>query len=444
MLKRLRPAPVMLVLLLIVLADSQQSTEAQSESRFQDTTAAKAFIAMDYSLALDEFLKLRESNPNNTLILRYLAITLDQLGRYEDAINIYNEAIASAPTKPSLYYHLGVTYYNARKENEAVTAFNTAISLAKDSTYAEMSHAYLDAIGQQVAQQQQVGAPQRFSAYVQAGYQDNNNVLAAHDSADLSPGAKSFTGYVNLDYYLINSPVWIATASLNAYGNKYKDDTYESFETSQIGGGLRFQRTGTMGKYPYIGSFNYTYRETELSDGEPYSKSHSATFGLRLNLTGNTATYGYYRYTDDNFLIEGFDPIFSSRDADNHVIGLSQTWFFAERQGQVSFGLDYEKNDADGVNFVMDGLGANIAAAFPLPWTLRLDLNASYGEDNYSKFAGPVRRETDQSNLSASLSRWFGRYFQVQLNYSNLDEKSSYDELSYDSTTWGVNLNYVY
>lgn len=435
----------MLALLLVtLLAVGTQDASAQAPMRFRDTPGAKAFIAKDYPRALEEFRKLREANPNNTLILRYLAITLDQLGRYREAIDVYKEALAIAPNKPSLHYHLGVTYYNARLGNEAVASFRRAMELARGSHYAELASRYLDAIAQQQAQQQRAGTPQRVGAYVQGGYQYDDNIPAAPDGVAGTRRDSRFTGYVNLDYYLHRSPVWLVMASVNGYDSWYDDETFDAFEIPQYGGDLRVQRTGTMGQYPYISSLNYNYRKVELSDGDPFSSSHSVTLGLRMNFTEGTATYGYYRYTDDDFEDEGFDSAFSSRDADNHAAGLRHTWFFTERQGQVSVGLDYERNDADGVNFEMDGLNGRLSAIFPLPWSLRVDVAVGYGEDDYRKFAGPVRRETERTTVSAGVSRWFGRHFQVRLDYSDWDEESTYDQLTYDRTVWGASLNYVY
>ena len=443
MVNRIRPAVLTLVLLVTFVAQALPSAVAQSPMRFRDTPGAKAFLAKNYPRALEEFNRLRQANPNNTLILRYLAITLDQLGRYAEAINIFREALAIAPNKPSLHYHLGVTYYNARLGNEAIASFRRAIELAQGSRYAELASRYLDAIAQQQAQQQRPGTPKRIGAYVQGGYQYDNNVAAAPTGT----GARSdsrITGYANLDFYLHRSPVWLATVSVNGYGIRHDDEAFKDFETAQYGGDLRLQRTGTMGKIPTISSINYNYRKVELADGNPYSASHTITLGLRMNLTEGTATYGYYRYTNDDFEQQGFDPAFSSRDADNHAAGLRHTWFFAKRQGQLSLGLDYQKNNADGVNFEMDGLNGRISAIFPLFWALRADIDVGYGEDDYSKFAGPVRRETERATVSAGLSRWFGRHFQLRLNYSYRDEESSYDELTYDRTVWGANLNYVY
>jgi len=129
---------------------------------------------------------------------------------------------------------------------------------------------------------------------------------------------------------------------------------------------------------------------------------------------------------------------------DNHAAGLRHTWFYAERQGQFYFALGYQDNQANGVNFQMDGANVNIGSIVPLPWELGFDFDFGYGEEDYPKFAGPVRRETERFSVSAGLSRWFGRFFQIRFNYSYRDEQSSYDELSYDRTVWSLNLNYVY
>ena len=436
------------IVLCVVVAGSVTmltNADAQTVLRFRDTPGAIAFQVRDYDRALVEFQKLRQANPNNTLILRYLGITLSELGRFKEAIDIFKEAIAIAPNKPSLHYHLGVTYYTARQPEAAIIAFRRVMQLAQDSQYAVLSGRYLDAIAQQQAEQQRPGAPQRFGIYAQAAYQRDDNILAVPGgSISTDIGDDRLTGFIKLDYYLQRSPVWLAMASVNGYNSRYRNDAFDSYEFPQYGGDLRLQRTGVLGNYPFIGSANYNYRKVDLADGESYSRSHALALGLRMNLTENTATYAYYNYTNDDFADEGFDPEISSRDADNHLLGLSQTWFFAGRSGQVSLGLDYEKNNAYGANFDMDGLTGKISAIIPLPWTMRLDLNLGYGQEDYSNFVGPVRRETDITSSSAALSRWFGRYFQASLNYSFRKENSSYEQLTYDRSVWGASISYVY
>ena len=51
----------------------------------EETGAGQAFKAHQYEAALVEFQKLAADDPNNALVQRYLALTLDRLGRYREA-----------------------------------------------------------------------------------------------------------------------------------------------------------------------------------------------------------------------------------------------------------------------------------------------------------------------------------------------------------------------
>jgi len=434
---------VLAVVLSVFLFVLSMECFGQGKIRFSDTAAAQAFAANQFEQALEEFRKLRAANPRNTLILRYLAITLDRLGRRDEAIDIFKEAISIQPNSAALHYHLGVTYYNSRRGDEAVASFRLALQLAPQSQYADFAARYLDAISQQRAQEQKVGSPQRFGVYLQAAYQHDNNVFSASLPEDRLDGNRG-SGYLSVEYYFHRSPEWIVTAEANGYGVWYSESIFDALETSQYGGSLLAQRVGTLGRYPFVGTIKYDYSESHLSDGDKYSSSHGATLGLRVNLTRNTATYGYYRYAKDDFTFEGFDPAFSSRDANNHEVGLRQTWFFADRQGQVNLHAEYQKNNAKGVNFESDGVSGGLGVMIPLPWQLRAELNLTYGETTYDKFAGPVRRETDTARFSAALSRWVGRNFLFRIDYSYLDEDSTYEQLRYKREVFGASVSYVY
>jgi len=430
-------------ILLCLVSVPMAMAVVQTKVRFSQTAAAQAFAAKQFEKALEEFQKLRAANPNNALILRYLAITLDRLGRHDEAIDIFKEALAIQPNNVALNYHLGVTYYNSRRGDAAVAVFRRVLQLAPQSQYAEYATRYLDAIAQQRTQQQKTGAPKRFGVYVQGSLQYDDNVLSAARRDNRLDDTR-FSGYLSLEYYLYRSPKWQVTAEGNGYRVWYDDQQFEGLDISQYGGNLRAQRVGTLGKYPYVTSLKYDYSETHLSGGDTYSRTHGATAGLRMNFTRNTATYAHYRYTNDDFTEEGFDPAFSSRDADNHEVGLRHTWFFADRQGQVSAHVEFQKNNAKGVNFQYDGPSGGVGVVVPLPWQLRAELNATYGKADYDKFAGPVPRETKRKRFSAGLSRWFGRRFLIRLDYSYLDEDSSYGQLAYKREVIGASASYVY
>ena len=80
------------IVLATTIAGATASAYAQTQ-RFRDTEAAQAFAARDFECAVVELDKLRELNPENVLILRFLGITLDQLDRDGDAIDIFSDTL---------------------------------------------------------------------------------------------------------------------------------------------------------------------------------------------------------------------------------------------------------------------------------------------------------------------------------------------------------------
>lgn len=442
--RRLFPATAAIVFFAMLPATFANDAHAQGAVRFQDTPAAQAFARKDYATALDALQDLLAANPGHVLVMRYLAITLDLLGRVDESMAMYDEAIAIAPGNAELHYHRGVTAYNANRGGEAVRSFRRAGELAPQSRYAELSLRYLDAIAEQYAQRQSVGKPKRFGVYALVGYQHDDNITASPDGARGVHDGERYTGYISFDYHVHQSSEWLVTTSVNGYGSWYDDALFDDFEIPQYMGSLRFQKSGSTERLPYLGTMTYDYRRVERADGELYSRSHSLTLGLRVSFKENTASYGYYQYTDDDFADEGFDPAFSSRDADNHLVGLRQTWFFADGRGDVSAELKYERNRADGLNFDMEGVSGTLSASLPLPAAWSLNVSATYAEEDYDRFAGPVIRETTRRQASIGLSRWFAKRFNVRLDYSYLDEKSSYDVLDFDRYVWGLSVSYAY
>ena len=71
-------------------------------------------------------------------------------------------------------------------------------------------------------------------------------------------------------------------------------------------------------------------------------------------------------------------------------------------------------------------------------------LSVDYEDHEYPDFVGPVMRETEIYRYSLAFSRWFGKHLFGRIRVSEHREKSSYTNLSYDRTTWGLDLSYVY
>jgi hypothetical protein len=411
-----------------------------------DTSAGQAFKTRQYDIALAEFQKLAAQHPKDALVLRYLAITLDRLGRYQDAIKIYHQALALTPLNPSLHFHMGTTYYKGGWTDYAEQSFRRVIQIAPDTLYGERARQYLDALVQQRVQLQPPGLPKPWGFYFQAGLQTDSNIPAAPRDPALFTGDRSgvrIFEYLWGTYRFLRQPGWLGALEASTYQAQYPEDAFRRFRLSLYTLGASLQRTTTLWSLPFIGSVKYEHR-TALLGGDTYSRSHVVTAGSQIGFTPETSTHAYYRYTRDDFTNEGFDPALSSRDADHHVFGLAQVWYFANRKGQVRVGYEFQDNRADGLNFKMDGHKISLGGVIPLPWEVQANLGADYSRETYPDFQGPVRRKTDRRSFTAGLSKWFTRHILGRLDAAYTNEGSTYDLLSYRRWVFGGSVAYVY
>ena len=341
-----------------------------------DTPAGQAFKARQYDLALAEFQKLAAAQPRDALILRYLAITLDRLGRYEDAILVFQQALALTPENPALHFHMGATYYNARSGELAQASFHRVLQLAPASLYGERAREYLEALTQQRVQLQPAGAPRPLNLYIQGGLQYDSNIPAAPRDSSFFTGERSgirMFEYLYGAYRFLRESGWAGSIEASTYQAQYPDSAFSKFRLSTYSPGASLQRTTTLWNLPLIASLKYEFR-TVLLDGDTYSRSHALTAGTQIGFTRGTTTHFYYRYTRDIFANKGFDPALSSRDADNHVLGLAQVWYFADRKGQVRVGYEFQDNASEGVNFRMKGHKFSVGGTVPVGWGVQANV----------------------------------------------------------------------
>ena len=419
---------------------------ARAAVNLLQTDAAAAFKAGDYERAEGEFAALLVEHPEDVTLLRYFAITLRKLERYQDSLTILQKALSLEPENVAVNYHTAVTLYKAGAFQAAVRSFNAVTSLAPESRYADLARQYIDTISDELARAQRPAAPEKFGIYGQVGLHYDSNLLATPDSQEAFVGDNSdtrYSGYLSGQYFFFNRAGWLGTADLSAYSATYDDDLFESFDINQINPGIAVQKSTLIGDVPAVNSVRYDYQEVEL-DSETYSESHVLTLMSRLRISQDTATRLTYRYTDDTFEFKGFDPAFSSRDADNHSISAINTWYLNDHRVELDLGVGYTDNNADGINFNYDAWQLETGARFALPEEWWLDLAAIYISDEYPDFAGPIERETDITSVSLSLRRWFRSSFLVQISAGWYDEDSNYDSLTYDRYNVGINFSYAY
>ena len=418
---------------------------AAGPMRFTETDAAKAFEAGRYEEAVTELLRLRETNPENLLVLRYLAMSYDRVGRFADALKTFAAALQRSPRNVALLYHSGETLYRTHYADDARRHFQLVLDLGPDTEYAAYARAYLDALAQQAVARQSPGAPRRFGVFLEIGAQrDEYDVVGADGVTRQKSETDRITEYLSLEWYLLRRADWVANLELSGYGAQYVGDEDGRQDLWQYAAGGLLQRSGRLGRVPVTGSVRGSRQWVRFDGGPDYSESSMGTASLQLGLTKESRTRVYYRYTDDEFEADGFDPAFSSRDAEVQAGGLQHTAYFLARKAWLTLGAEFQQNDAEGLNFVYEGPQYQASLSVPLALGVRLDLGYEYAEEDYRDFAGPVGRETTRNEWSGSLSRWFGRSVLARLNYREVDEDSTIPSLSYERRGYGVSVAYVY
>ncbi len=437
---------LLFVLFISIFTVIWSSAYAQ-EMTLADTKAGIAFKEKNYSVALDEFNLLLDANPGHELITRYIGMTMDRLGRYSEAIAVFRGLLNDHTDDPAVLFNLGGSLYNAKQLDESILVFSKVVELAPDSKYAEFANQYISALSQQLAQIRGRGSPKKFGLFFQSAYQRDDNIPAAPTTRSLAAGSRSgarFQNYLSLDYYFVRNSVWVGSIGISHADTSYLDTQFDPFDVSQSSARLGIQRVTRIANIPSLISANYRFLDIDLDDSGDYSESHTIDLGLRLDLNSRTSTKLYFSRTKDDFRSEGFLPAVSSRDADINTIGLTQYWYYSQRRGVVSLGIEYEDTDADGTNFNKEGKRVNLQVRVPLGWKLTGDIGARYTDYEYPDFSGPVQRRTESWYYSAGLSRWFAGKYLLQLQYSAQDEDSTYDSLTYERNMWGVKFNYVY
>jgi len=104
------------------------------------------FIAMrgenDLAQAAFHYQKALESAPFNEVIIRHVAALLQLLNRVDESVALTEDLLSRDPVNPVLQFNLGIAYYRAKRWNESIAAFETALKLAPDI---RLAHGYIGA-----------------------------------------------------------------------------------------------------------------------------------------------------------------------------------------------------------------------------------------------------------------------------------------------------------
>ena len=115
-----------------------------SSKEFLSSNFVKFLKNKEYTKALEESDALLKKHPDDNLILRYRAVALEKLGRYNEAVKLYQAIITNSPNYVPARLFLGLTYIKHGKVKEAVDTLQWVVRNSTSASYRTWAQAQLD------------------------------------------------------------------------------------------------------------------------------------------------------------------------------------------------------------------------------------------------------------------------------------------------------------
>ena len=382
--------PTWLLLLVILFSQSpfifagkgtpKNHSQSISAKEFLSSPFAKFFKARQYKKALKALKPLRRKYPNDPLIQRYRALTLERLGRTQEAIVIYRKLLLRNPRHGPTRTFLGRAYARQGKTEAAAQEFRSVLRDGKQEAYRIWSQAELKRLQLRVKKAQK----KRFYFVGKSGIAyDSNPRLFPNDKALSRPGQ----GKQGIDYLL----EWTAGYALLKRPKERLDLVYIGQETLHNGGAsdVNFSSQGFalstkirrfLGRRAVLFGGRYDFKANFLKTNL-FSISNRFFLGADTSLLKRTRTHLYTRFNILNFGRDGSNPPQTSRDGFRMGVGITQYFYTPSLQRYFFVKEEFNFNETRGDNFERFGILSRVGIHTPVDFFKKLDFDISGGFD---------------------------------------------------------------
>lgn len=391
---------------------SLERTAAGQESlisayEFQRSVFAQLFQEGNYSQALEAMDPLLERYPNDPLLLRYRAMTLDRLGRSQEAIVQFQELLAEDPGHVPAHYFLGKVYESAGEMERATEEWWWVVRYGTMLPYIEWAERHLDrALSMQtLAPPREVGlleegpvsvmAPPRWILGGLAGWEwDSNVTLKPNDKALAEVGDKNaerFLLTLRGGYRLIRGAPW-ALDLLYTTRQSFHDDSFDDLNFISQEGGLEarrrvgwFAQGATLaGRYDVAAGF---------LEGDLFSWTNRLTFAADTRFTPHTRTLVSPRLAWIDFGPDGSNPPQTSRDGFYGDVGIAHYLYSDDFRSHLFLEQEYNDTRTQGGNFDRRGSTTRLGFHAPFFGSVEGDLLVGFRWNTYPRFTSLSSRD---------------------------------------------------
>ncbi len=414
---------------------------------FLQTEAAKLFMKAKYKEALDELIKLETVYPGDVLIKRYKALTLDRLGRFEEALAVYEEGLKTVPENIPLHYFLAQTLLHKKDLDGAQREYRYVVENDESKTYQVKAQQEISAIQKLIELLKQA---KKWTLNASAGveYDTNPNSSSSNEfikTASLK-GALKFSNSLGGSYELFKKGPWSGRLSTSYYQALY-GNSQNHLNTFSYSGGFTLTYIKMLSGKPLILQLGHTPAHTIVKDAS-YSESYA---------TSATAIYSFKdwqrlilseKWTVSNYDSNGSSNDDTSRDGFSNVLGVTNNFYLnKDKTLTIPLGFDWGRDDTEGSNYRKDSSTVRTGLGFPLFYQFNANLSFKFKDSNYPKYGFPTTtpgRRDEEYTFGAGISRPLGRNWTLNLDYSYVNNNSRDDNFTYQNHSFGFTINYNY
>ena len=353
-----------------------------SSQEFLSSPFAKLFKKHQYQKALDVLTKLDRKYPEDPIILRYEALTLERLGRTQEAILLYQKILAKHPNLASARFFLGRAYVNKGKYQDAAREFRRVMD-TKTKEYSGWAHAELNRLQRGTPKQKsRPGRKQkRFYLVEKSGMvYDSNPLLMPNDSSLRSGKIKKGTDFL-IDVTAGYAPVLRPDFRVDTL--YIGQETLHDSRTSRVnfhshGFALDAKERYFFGRQAFLFGERYDFRSNFLKS-DLFSISNRFFLSADTSFFRRTRTHFYSRFNLLNFGPDGSRPSETSRDGFRMGIGFTQYFYGPNRRRFLFIKEEFNLNETRGDNFDRRGLLSRVGIHTPVDFLKKTDWDVSGG-----------------------------------------------------------------
>ena len=409
-----------------------------SSQEFLSSDFVKSLKHKEYKKALDQSNQLLQQYPQDSLILRYRALTLEKLGSFDGAIKLYQAILQAHPNDIPAHLFIGLAYIKKAQYQKAEKELSFVIKHGSTAGYRHWAQEQLSRLhlNKRLANKTIEKKPYLLGK-LGIDY-DSNPLLIPNDKSLSVQGSKEasalYVSELNVGY-----PLWLGKDSrldVLYIGEEYLHSKGASqVDFSSQGFALDAKKRQFLGKRPFLLGARYDFRANFLTSNL-FSIVNRFFLSADTSFWRKTLTHFFSHLTlfDYGSKFEGTNLDQSSRDGVREGVGVTQYFYTLNLKSFFFVKGEGDFDQTRGKDFNSQGGQVLLGFHTPLEFCRETDLDVSTGFDwqvypDFSSLSALDSRDRRDNGLDVyvGLTHHWKRNLATRIFYRYINSENNND-----------------